>query len=190
MNSSQAIVLSSFLMLPVVSLDGADFDVRDQGQFKQLFPDGAKVEKLADGFGFTEGPTWVRAEGGYLVFSDIPNNRLIKWTKSNGISTFRQPSQNANGNTTDRSGRLLTAEHSRRRISVMEKDGSIKTLVDGCNGKKFNPPNAVVVEADDAVWFADPPYGLPEGEAKEQDGNCVYRFDPSSQPVGAVATHF
>lgn len=190
MKSTKTIVLSSFLMLHSLSLSAADFDVRDEAQFKQLFPDGAKVEKLADGFGFTEGPTWVRAEGGYLVFSDIPNNRLIKWTKSNGISTFRQPSQNANGNTTDRAGRLLTAEHSGRRISVMEKDGSVKTLVDRCKDKKFSSPNDVVVKSDGTVWFTDPPYGLPKAETKEQDGNYVYRFDPSSQSVRAVATDF
>ncbi len=190
MKFTETLALSSFLVLQVLSLAAADFDIRDEAQFKQLFPEGAKVEKLADGFGFVEGPTWVRNEGGYLVFSDIPNNRLLKWTKSAGVSTFRQPSQNANGNTTDRVGRMLTAEHSGRRISIMEKDGKVKTLVDRCNGKKFNSPNDVIVKSDGTVWFSDPPYGLPKGETKEQDGNYVYRFDPASQTVRVVTTDF
>ena|SRR5687768_2322683 len=95
---------------------GADFDVRDEAEFKKIVPDGAKVEKLAGEFRFTEGPVWI-TEGSYLVFSDIPANELKKWTPE-GVSTFRNPSQNANGNTVDLQGRLTSAEHSGRRISM------------------------------------------------------------------------
>ena len=83
-------------------LTAADFDVRNESEFKKIIPADAKVEKLADGFGFTEGPVWVAAEGGYLVFSDIPKNQLKKWTRAGGVSTFREPSRNINGNTLDR----------------------------------------------------------------------------------------
>ena len=179
-----------FLSLAALRLAAADFDVRDEAQFKKIIPADAKVEKLADGFGFTEGPLWIPADGGYLVFSDIPKNQLKKWTRAGGISTFREPSRNINGNTLDREGRLTSAEHSGRQVSVTEKDGTVKTLVDAFDGKKFNSPNDVVVKSDGTVWFTDPPYGLPRGEKKEQDGNYVYRFDPATKKTTVVAKDF
>ena len=141
----------------------------------------ANVTKLADGFGFTEGPVWIARDGGYLVFSDIPKNQLKKWTAKDGVTTFREPSQNANGNTLDRKGRLVTAEHSGRRVSLMEKESKVVTVVDQFENKKFNSPNDVVVKSDGTFWFTDPPYGLPKGEKKEQEGNYVYRFDPATK---------
>ncbi len=169
---------------------GADFEVRNEAEFAKIFPKDAKVTKLADGFGFTEGPVWMPREGGYLVFSDIPRNQLKKWSADGGISTFREPSQNANGNTLDRKGRLVTAEHSGRRIAAMNKDGSLVTIVDRFGGKKFNSPNDVVVKSDGTFWFTDPPYGLPKGEAKEQEGNYVYRFDPATKQVSVLVKDF
>src|SRR5881397_1825002 len=116
----------------------ADFDVKNEPEVRKIFPQDAKVERLATGLQFTEGPTWVSADGGYLVVSDIPANQLKKWTREGGLTTFREPSNNSNGNTTDTEGRLVTAEHSGRRISRTEKDGTVKTVVAQFEGKKFN----------------------------------------------------
>ena len=176
----------SFLALSVTLTKAADFEIRNEAEFKKIFPADAKVTKLADGFGFTEGPVWISRDGGYLVFSDIPKNQLKKWTAKEGITTFREPSQNANGNTLDRKGRLVTAEHSGRRVSLMEMDGTVVTVVDRFDGKKFNSPNDVVVKSDGTFWFTDPPYGLPKGEKKEQEGNYVYRFDPVTKTTTIV----
>jgi gluconolactonase len=180
----------SFLVLSAALSQAADFEVRNEAEFKKIFPADAKVTKLADGFGFTEGPVWISRDGGYLVFSDIPKNQLKKWTAEEGITTFREPSRNANGNTLDRKGHLVTAEHSGRRISMMEKDGTVVTIADRFDGKKFNSPNDVVVKSDGTFWFTDPPYGLPKGEKKEQEGNYVYRFDPATKTTSIVVKDF
>ena len=179
-----------FLAASATLLSAADFEIRNEAGFKKIFPADAKVTKLADGFGFTEGPVWIARDGGYLVFSDIPKNQLKKWTAKEGITTFREPSQNANGNTLDRQGRLVTAEHSGRRVSRLEKDGSLVTVADRFDGKKFNSPNDVVVKSDGTFWFTDPPYGLPRGEQKEQAGNYVYRFDPKTKTVTLLVQDF
>ncbi len=157
---------------------------------KSLFVEGAKVERLATGMQFLEGPVWITKDGGYLVFSDIPANELKKWTRSGGVSLFRYPSKNANGNTTDTKGRLVTAEHSGRRITFTSKKENVKPLVSDFNGKKFNSPNDLVVKSDASVWFTDPDYGLPKGEAKELDGNYVFRFDEKKKSLDAVVTDF
>lgn len=167
----------------------ADFDIRNAAEFRRIVPDGARVEKLAGGMRFVEGPVWVRSGGGYLVFSDIAANELKKWRRPSGVVTFRKPSNSANGNTIDRRGRLLTAEHGGRRISITERDGTVRTLVDGYEGKKLNSPNDVVVRSDGTVWFTDPDYGV-AGRPKEQPGNFVYRFDPKNRTLGAVARDF
>jgi gluconolactonase len=177
------------LTLVTASLAKAsDFDIKDESEFRKLFPPDAKVERLATDLKFTEGPTWV-ATGGYLVFSDIPANQLKKWTRDGGLATLREPSNNANGNTTDLEGRLVTAEHGGRRISRAEAGGTVVTVVDGFNGKKLNSPNDVVVKSDGTVWFTDPDYGI-KPEQKEQPGNYVYRFDPKSGKITSVATDF
>ena len=176
----------SFLTFSVALTHAADFEVRNEAEFKKIFPTDAKVTKLADGFGFTEGPVWISRDGGYLVFSDIPKNQLKKWTAKDGVTTFREPSQNANGNTLDRKGRLVTAEHSGRRVSLMEQDGTVVTVADRFDGKKFNSPNDVAVKSDGTFWFTDPPYGLPKGEKQEQDSNYVYRFDPATKTTTIV----
>lgn len=167
-----------------------DFEVKSPGEFRKVIAADAKLERLADGFGFTEGPVWVAAEGGYLVFSDIPKNQLKKWTKAEGVTTFREPSQNANGNTVDAEGRLVTAEHSGRRISITDAGGLVQTLVNKVNGKRFSSPNDVVVRSDGTVWFTDPTYGLPKGATKETDGNHVYRYDPKTRQAAVVARGF
>lgn len=190
--TSPIIALLSLLCLVacVTSRSAWDFEVRDEAEFKNIIPEGAKVTKLADGFAFTEGPVWIPRDGGYLVFSDIPKNELKRWTAKDGITTFREPSRNANGNTLDRQGRLVTAEHSARRVSLTEHDGSMVTVVDRFDGKKFNSPNDVVVKSDGTFWFTDPPYGLPKGEEKEQAGNYVFRHDPATKTTTVLERDF
>lgn len=174
----------------------SDFDIRNEAEFRVCVPADAKVERLATDMQFVEGPQWVPDDGGYLVFSDIPGNELKKWTRTGGVTTFRAPSQNANGNTLDNQGRLLSAEHSGRRIAVAEKDGSVKTLVDQFESKRLNSPNDVVVQRDGTVWFTDPDYGLPtdpvtqQRTGKEQPGNYVYRYDPKTAKLSAEVKDF
>ncbi|MGC8744428.1 MAG: SMP-30/gluconolactonase/LRE family protein [Verrucomicrobiia bacterium] len=166
------------------------FLIKNDEVFKKLISADAKLEKLAGGLRFTEGPVWVSAGGdGYLIFSDIPANQLKKWSKIGGLVTFREPSNNANGNTVDREGRLVTAEHSGRRISMTERDGTVKTVVDLYRGKKLNSPNDVVVKSDGTIWFTDPPYGI-KPEEKEQDGNYVFCYDPRKKELRVVAADF
>jgi gluconolactonase len=177
-------------LVPALLAAAADFDVRDEVEFKKIVPPDAKLEKLATDLKFTEGPVWLAQDGGYLVFSDIPADELKKWTAKDGLATFRKPSANANGNTLDGQGRLLSCEHSGRRVSVLEKDGALRTLVDQCNGKKFNSPNDAVVKSDGTIWFTDPPYGLPKGATREQEGNYVFRFDPKTKMATVVVRDF
>lgn len=177
------------------ALAASDFFPENPAEFGRCVPADARVEKLAGDFTFTEGPTWIR-DGGYLVFSDIPKDELKKWTPGAGVSPFRSPSRNANGNTTDLTGRLLTCEHSGRRVAVQEKDGTVRTLVDSFEGRKLNSPNDVVVRSDGTVWFTDPEYGLKtnpttkQKEGKEQPGNFVYRHDPRTGHTTAVIRDF
>ena len=155
----------------------------------RIVPPGAQVQKLAGNMGFTEGPVWTNADGGYLVFSDIPADELKKWTPAGGLSTFRKPSQKANGNTRDAAGRLLTCEHFGRRVSRLEPDGTLTVLVDRYRGKRLNSPNDLVVKSDGTIWFTDPPYGL-RRRKKELSGHFVFRFDPKSQTLIVVANDF
>jgi gluconolactonase len=154
----------------------ADFEVRDAEAFVKLVPVAARVEKVASDMKFTEGPVWTNADGGYLVFSDIPSNELKRWDEKNGSQTYRKPSNETNGNTRDLQGRLLSCEHAGRKVVIEEKPGEVKTLVDQFDGKKFNSPNDAVVKSDGSVWFTDPPYGLPKGEKREIDKQGVYCF--------------
>lgn len=160
-----------------------DFDIKNADEFKKIIPEGAKVQKEATGFGFVEGPTWIKSGGGYLVFSDIPNNKIMKWTVKDGITVFREDSKNSNGNTTDADGLLVTAQHGSRSVTRTEKDGKITTLVEKYNDKALNSPNDVAVKSDGTIWFTDPDYGIPQGQKKEQDGNWVYRFDPAKKEL-------
>ena len=124
----------------------------------RLLPPGTKIERLCEGFTWAEGPVWI-GDGRYLLWSDIPNNRILKWEEETGtVSAFRKPSNNANGNTRDRTGRLVTCEHDARRVTRTEPDGSITVLADSYQGKRLNAPNDVVVASDGAIWFTDPDY--------------------------------
>lgn len=149
----------------------------------------AVVRKLAGDMKFTEGPVWVPRDGGYLVFSDIPADELKRWSEKDGLSTFRNPSHNANGNILDAEGRLISCEHSGRRLSILESDGTLRTLVDRFEGKAFNSPNDLVVDRDGAIYFTDPDYGL-RGQPSEIGGNWVYRFDPKTKTPKVLAKDF
>ncbi len=174
-------------------LEGCGFEVLDP-RFKECLIGHARVERLWTGARWSEGPAWFGG-GRYLVWSDIPNNRMLRYDECDGhVSVFRQPSNYSNGNTVDREGRLVTCEHKGRRVSRTEHDGSITVIADSYNGKKLNSPNDVVVKSDGAVWFTDPSYGIIidyEGERAESEiGAChVYRVDPSGT-VSIVADDF
>ncbi len=151
----------------------------------------ASVERLATGCRWAEGPVWF-GDGRYLLWSDIPNDRILRWDEASGsVTTFRAPSNNANGNTRDRQGRLVTCEHRTRRITRTEYDGGITVLCETYLGKRLNSPNDVVVAPDSAVWFTDPPFGILgyyEGEWAEPElGQGVYRLDPQSGEPALVA---
>lgn len=151
----------------------------------------AAVERIATGFRWAEGPVWF-GDGRYLLWSDLPNNRMMKWEDSTGaVSVFRGPSNFANGNTRDRQGRLVTCEHGGRRVIRTEYDGSITVLADRYQGKRLNSPNDVVVKSDGSIWFTDPPFGILgnyEGHRAEPElPQNVYRIDPLSGLLEAVA---
>ncbi len=151
----------------------------------------AAVERLATGMRWAEGPVWF-GDGRYLLWSDIPNNRIMKWEEETGaVSVFRQPSNFANGHTRDRQGRLISCEHGARRVTRTEYDGSITVLQDSFAGKKLNSPNDVVVASDGAIWFTDPPFGLMgnyEGhKSKSEIGQNVYRIDGQTGTASIVA---
>ncbi len=154
----------------------------------------AAVERIATGFRWAEGPVYF-ADGGYLLWSDIPNDRILRWLEEDGhVSTFRSPSRHANGNTRDREGRLVTCEHETRRVTRTEHDGRITVLLDRHDGRPLNAPNDVVVAADGAVWFTDPGYGIDgpyEGTpAQAELPRNVYRLDPATGRASVVAGDF
>ena len=145
----------------------------------------AAVERLVTGFRWAEGPVWF-GDGRFLLWSDIPNNRVMKWEEETGaVSVFRKPSNNTNGNTRDRQGRLVTCEHDTRRVTRTEYDGGITVLADKFDGKPLNSPNDIVVKSDDSIWFTDPPFGILgnyEGHvATPELPTNVYRLDKSGQ---------
>ncbi|MBI3516052.1 MAG: SMP-30/gluconolactonase/LRE family protein [Proteobacteria bacterium] len=151
----------------------------------------AAVERLATGFRWCEGPVWF-GDGRYLLWSDIPNNRIMKWEEETGaVSVFRKPSNFANGNTRDRQGRLVTCEHGRR-VTRTEPDGAITVLADRFEGKPLNSPNDVVVKSDGSIWFTDPPFGILgnyEGiKAEPELPQNVYRIDGATGALSVVAT--
>ncbi|MEK6209496.1 MAG: SMP-30/gluconolactonase/LRE family protein [Pseudomonadota bacterium] len=150
----------------------------------------AAVERIAHGFRWSEGPVWF-GDGRYLLWSDIPNNRTMKWEEETGaVSIFRRPSNFANGNTRDRQGRLVTCEHGGRRVTRTEYDGTISVIAGAFEGKPLNSPNDVVVKSDGSIWFTDPPFGLLgyyEGYlAKQELPMNVYRVDGQSGEMTVV----
>ena len=170
------------------------FETLDE-RFNNLFVGTAQLDKLYTGCRWAEGPAYFAA-GRYLVWSDIPNDRMLRYDETSGqTSVFRAPAGNTNGHTVDRQGRLVSCEHGGRRVSRTEFDGSIITLADAYKGKKLNSPNDVVVKSDNSIWFTDPSYGIDsdyEGnKSKSEIGRSnVYRIDPKSGAVTIVADDF
>ena len=168
-------------------VEGTALEVLDP-RFGKLFPGYMRVQRLWTGAIWAEGPAWFGA-GRYLIWSDIPNNRMMRYDDTSGnVSVFRSPSNNSNGNTVDNQGRLVTCEHLTRRVTRTEPDGSITVIADKWDGKRLNSPNDVVVKSDDSIWFTDPAYGIDtdlEGDRAKQeiDGCFVYRVDPKSGKV-------
>ncbi len=167
------------------------FEVYDNRFLALLRPD-SKLEQIFWGSKWAEGPVYF-VEDDSLLFSDIPGNRILRWTPKDGYSVFRQPANFTNGHTRDLQGRLVSCEHGGRRVTRTEADGSVVVLVDNnYRGKRFNSPNDLVVKSDGTIWFTDPPYGIMQPAEgyhglSEVGGNYVYRFDPETKDVSIVA---
>ena len=174
-------------------LAGENLDYIDK-KFYDLVISTAPMETLYDGCRWAEGPVWFN-DGGYLLWSDIPNNRIMRYTPDLGVSVFRNPANYTNGHTRDREGRLISCSHGARAVLRTEPDGSITTLVDRYQGKRLNSPNDVVVKSDGTIWFTDPPYGILsdyEGYKSDQEQeHCnVFRFDPADGSLTVVVDDF
>ena len=159
-------------------------------RFSRFVLFNAPVKRLATGFDWAEGPVWF-GDQNCLLFSDIPNNRILRWSPDTGLSTFRAPSNFSNGHTRDLQGRLVSCEHGLRRVSRTEHDGTITTIADSYQDKRLNSPNDVIVKSDGSIWFTDPHYGIGtnyEGFHAKQELNCnVYRVDLNGS-IEAVIT--
>ncbi|MCP4384321.1 MAG: SMP-30/gluconolactonase/LRE family protein [Hyphomicrobiales bacterium] len=179
-----------------MALVAADADHHDK-RFTWLINGTCQKELLFAGCRWAEGPVWF-ADGNYLVWSDIPNNRMLRWVPDGiegSVSVFRSNSDFANGNTRDREGRLVSCEHGARRVTRTEPDGSITVIADSYDGKPLNSPNDVVVKSDGTIWFTDPNYGIMsdyEGhKAEMEQAAChVFRFDPATGALAVVADDF
>jgi gluconolactonase len=150
------------------------------------------VTRLCTGAIWSEGPVYLPADGS-VVWSDIPNNRMLRWKADEAMTVFRSPSWFVNGNTLDREGRMLHCSHGQRSINRTEPDGTVHTLIDRWEGRRFNSPNDLVVHTDGSIWFTDPPYGIlsnVEGYKADSEigANHVYRFDPASGDLRVVVT--
>jgi gluconolactonase len=171
-----------------------DFEILDE-RFAPLVKTTARVEKLHEGCRWAEGPAYFPA-GRYLVWSDIPNDRMLRFDEPTGtVGVFRHPAGYSNGNTVDPKGRLVTCEHGYRRVTRTEHDGRITVIADRYDGKRLNSPNDVVVKSDDSVWFTDPTYGIDsdyEGHKAESEigASHLYRVDPRSRKVRIAAGDF
>ncbi len=170
----------------------AEFEVLQDG-FRRIFGRSPKLVQIADRQGFSEGTAW--SPDGYLVWSDIPMDRIMRWDPKGGTRLQRYRTGNSNGNTFDRQGRLLSCETSGRRVSITGSDGVVNTLVDRYRGGKLTSPNDIVVKSDGTVWFTDPDYGsldptLGHRSMPEQTRNRVYRYDPALGELTAVSEDF
>ena len=153
----------------------------------------ARLNQLGTGYEWAEGPVWL-GDAGCLLFSDIPNDRMLRWTPGEGVSVYRSPSNFANGHTRDREGRLISCEHGARRVTRTEYDGTITVVADSFEGRRLNSPNDVVVKSDGTIWFTDPHYGIVssyEGHKSDEELPCnVYRVAADLSEVSVVASDF
>jgi gluconolactonase len=157
-------------------------------RFLHLFPKFVKIERVATGFEFTEGPIWI-AEDRCLLFSDIPASKIFKLSADRRVSIFRDPSDNSNGLTRDRQGRSIACEHGTRRVTRTESDGTIVVVSDRFDGRKLNSPNDIIVKSDGAIYFTDPTYGI-RSEQQEQPVQGVYRLAPNGEDLTLVVADF
>ena len=163
----------------------ATFDIRIASEFAKIVDTNQTLWELGSGYGWIEGPVWVPQQGGYFVFTE-QTNTMYRWAPGQGVTVFRSPSHNANGDTLDLNERLITCETDTRRVVMTDSNGVVTILVDRYNGLTFNAPNDVVVKSDGSIWFTDPNYG----RGQTQPGRYVYRFYPSNgnATVTAVVT--
>ena len=169
------------------------FEIYDE-RFRAMVPDDAKLVRHHTGMDWAEGPVYF-AEGDYVLWSDIPNDVILKYSDADGVSVFRSPCGYTNGHYRDLDGRLLSCEHGGRRVSRTEADGTVVTLADNYEGKKLNSPNDLAVKSDGSIWFTDPPYGIlsdRQGHKAESElGACyVFRLEPDSGALEIVADDF
>ena len=169
------------------------YEVYDE-RFRAILPDSLRVVRHHTGMDWAEGPVYV-ADGDYLLWSDIPNDRILRYSDADGVSVFREPCGYTNGHYLDAQGRLLSCEHGGRRVSRTEADGSVTTLADNYQGNRLNSPNDLVVKSDGSIWFTDPPYGIlsdRQGHKAESElGGCyVFRLDPDGGELEIVADDF
>ena len=168
------------------------YEVHDP-RFRSFALPNAPLTCIGDGFSWTEGPVWF-ADLQCLLFSDLPNNRVMRWTPSGGLSVFREPSQFENGHTRDRQGRLISCSHHDRCVTRTELDGAVEVLADRYLGRRLNAPNDVVVKSDGTIWFSDPIYGISTdyegGKQVPELPAALYRLDPSTGDLSIGADDF
>jgi len=170
--------------------DEAPFEVCDE-RFRRLLREDSVLQRLWSGAEWSEGPVYL-PDRDCVLWSDIPNDRVLRWSRLDGVSVEQHPAGFANGHTLDLRGRVIRCEHGGRRISRIEEDGRIVTLVERYHGARLNSPNDVVVKSDGTVWFTDPPYGIVsdrEGHRADSElgDNYVFRYDPASQELTIVS---
>lgn len=176
-----------------MALPGVNYEHHDP-RFRNMVFETTTIQQLHTGCLWTEGPVYIPASG-QLVWSDIPNNKMMCWVPEVGVGPYRSPSNYVNGNTLDREGRIISCEHGGRRVVRAEHDGTITVLASHYQGKRLNSPNDVIVKSDGSVWFSDPDYGILsnyEGyQADSEIGRCnVYRIDPVDGSLSIVADDF
>ena len=169
------------------------FEIYDE-RFRAMLPDDAQLVRHHTGMDWAEGPVYF-ADGDYVLWSDIPNDVILRYSDAEGVSVFRHPCGYTNGHYRDAQGRLLSCEHGGRRVSRTEPDGTVVTLADSYEGKKLNSPNDLAVKSDGSIWFTDPPYGILSDrqghQAESELGACyVFRLEPETGALEIVADDF
>ena len=171
-------------------MDG--FEIHDPA-FRRLVLPNAPLVRLGDGFAWLEGPVWF-ADGDCLLVSDLPNDRILRWSEGGGVSVFRSPSGFANGHARDRQGRLLGCSHRHRCVTRTELDGGVTVLADRHEGKRLNAPNDIVCRSDGTIWFTDPHYGINTdyegGKARAELPPSLYRLDPRDGALRSMGGAF
>jgi gluconolactonase len=170
----------------------SDFEICDE-RFRSMVLPNAPLETLGEGFRWLEGPVWF-ADHDCLYVSDLPNDRILRWSQAGGVSVFRQPAGFANGHARDQQGRLIGCSHRERCITRTELDGTVTVLAAHYRGKRLNSPNDIVCKSDGTIWFSDPPYGINTdyegGKQASELPATLYRLDPASGTLSIAADDF